>query len=192
MDGWFFATANWNEHEELKVLPVHPDDLNAGLVIPQYELVTVMDGRIRPLYTDPTHTGTVLSLSFEPPRKVAGFVIDAPHDENGVLKKERKLCIIRHGRVVLPALIEPPNQDWRALGQSHIPFEVHRYNIGVRRLVALVRPNWTITEEEDYFNSRAGLCRDVRIRCYYIGGYYQWIHQAKCYLEPRFLLGWGW
>jgi len=191
-DGWFFATANWNEQEDIRVLPVHPDDLSGGLVIPQYELVTVENGHIRPLYTNPNYVGTVLSLAFEPPRRLAGFVIDAPYDE-GALKRERKLCIIRHGRVVLPALIEPPNRDWRALGQSHIPFTLNRFLVrGERRLMALVRPDWVLTQEEDYYTSRAGMCRDVKIRLHFIGGHYRWIHQAKCYFEPRFLLGWGW
>jgi hypothetical protein len=191
--GWFFTTANWNEHKDVRGLPVHPDDLNAGLVIPQYELVAVENGYIRPLYDDPTKTGLLFTSGTEPSRKVAGYLIDTPYDEDGVVKKERKLCIIREGRVILPALVFPPENDWMLLRKSEYPFLLGRYPVNNENhvfatlYVGMVSPN-----EEELYGIRVGVCRDIRIRQYYVGGTYQWMHQAKCCFKPAFILSWGW
>jgi hypothetical protein len=194
-DGWISTIANWNEHKEIVELPQHPDDLNAGMVIPQYELVTVEDGYVRPLYTTPTQSGTLMALPSEPSRKIAGYLIDTPYDDDGVLRKQRKLCIIREGRVVLPALIYPPDKDWKAVGKEYLTFKLGRYPVnGDMRVLAYVFAEvagFPDTFEMQY-NSRTGVCRDIRIRCYYIGGLYQWLHQAKCYFYPAFIMTWGW
>jgi len=198
MDGWFIAMSNWNEHERVVELPVHQDDVNAGMVIPQYEIVSVENGHIRPIYRDPNAVGIILSLTHVPawgtPRKVAGFLIDRPYDEDGVLKRRRKLCIIRNGRVILPAIAEAPNEDWSLVRGRAIFFVIGRYLLaGVRRVVAVlsVRTGTGHPDEADaIFGSRAGICKEVKIRCFYVGGRYRWIHQAKCYLHPSFLLGW--
>jgi hypothetical protein len=191
--GWIDTIANWNEHEKIVELPQHPDDLNAGMVIPQHELVSVVDGYIRPLYTSPNQNGILISLQTEPTRKIAGFLIDVPYDDDGIVKKKRKLCIIREGRVVLPALIFPPENDWMALGKSEYPFGLGRYPVkGEMRIFAVLYVGLISPTLEELYGVRAGICREIRIRRYYIGGTYHWIHQAKCYFNPKFLLGWGW
>jgi len=189
--GWFFATANWKEHEEIRGLPVHPDDLDAGLVIPQYEPVAVRDGYIRPLYATPDYTGIVLSLSSLPTgRKFAGFPIDSPYDDDGNLKTERKLCIIRDGRVILPAVISPPAEDWLVEGKNWY-FLLNRDTIqGEKRIVAYL----FVTEDpfiwDYYYISRAGMCRVTKLRRFYVGGNQWWLHQAACSFHPSLVFSW--
>jgi len=189
--GWFFATTNWNEHEDIRGLPVHPSDLSAGLVIPQYEPVAVRDGYIRPLYTDPNYTGIVLSQASNPTnRKVAGFLIDSPYDDDGNLKTERKICIIRDGRVLLPAFLAPVELEWMAKGRNWY-FLLYRDTVrGEKRVAAHI----SITDDPAamlyQYHIRAGVCRITKFRLFYVGGNYRWIHQAACYFYPPLVFSW--
>ena len=188
--GWFFATANWKEHEDIRGLPVHPSDLSVGLVIPQYEPVAVRDGYIRPLYSDKDYTGIVLGLQRNPTgRKFAGFLIDSPYDDDGNLKTERKLCIIRDGRVFLPAVISPPDWDVLVAGRNW-HFVLNRDIIqGEKRVLAFLMGGENYPFEY-YFDRRSGMCRITKFRRFYIGGNYFWIHQASCSFHPTLVFSW--
>jgi hypothetical protein len=189
--GWFFATANWNEHEEIKVLPVHPDDLSAGLVIPQYEPVAVRDGYIRPLYTDKEYIGIVLSLTYNPTgRKLAGFLVDSPYDDDGNLKTERKLCIIRDGKVVLPAIVSPPEQDWMVEGKNWY-FLLQRQTIqDEKHIVAYLFVTTDPNIWYSFYTIRSGMCRVTKLRRYYVGGTWWWLHQVACGFHPSLVFTW--
>jgi len=190
--GWFFATANWNEHEDIRVLPVHPDDLSAGLVLQQYEPVAVRDGHVRPLYPERDYTGIVLSLTYNPTgRRLAGFLIDSPYDEDGGLKTERKLCIIREGRIVLPAVISPPEEDWFVYGRNWY-FKLHRHTLqGRNHIVAYLWATRDPNVWSSFYGIRAGMCRVTVLRRFYVGGIFRWLHQAVCYFHPSLVFTWG-
>jgi len=192
MDGWYFATAfgTANEHEVIRELPVHPDDLNAGLVIPQYEPVAVRDGYIRPFYSSPDLTGVVLSIENPFNGRFAGFPIDSPYDDDGNPKTERKICIIRDGRVILPAVIDPPADDWMVEGKNCL-FVLNRETIqGEKHVVAYI----PVTGEPYGWNYwwllRAGLCRVTKLRRFWVGGSRWWIHQAVCSFHPSLVFAW--
>jgi hypothetical protein len=188
--GWFFATANWKEHEDIRGLPVHPSDLSAGLVIPQYEPVAVRDGYIRPLYTDPNYTGVVLGLQWNPTgRKFAGFLLDSPYDEDGNLKTERKICIIRDGRAFLPAVISPPDWDVLVEGRNW-HFVLNRDTIrGEKRVVAYLMGGENYSWNY-FYERRSGMCRITKFRRFYVGGSQWWLHQASCSFHPSLVYAW--
>jgi len=180
------------ESERIVELSVNQQDVAAGLIIPRRELVAIQDGEVRPLYTYPSFSGRIFGTVVEPSRKLGGYVIDEPYDEDGNLKTTRKVCIIRNGVLQIPVLFV--QHTW--INIKHMKewaFTLQRVDIGgKRRIVGILyyHPDYDYWYNIFYIY-RAGWCRDF-IRRQWIGGSYEWLCQAKVTFLPQYVLGWGW